>query len=174
MIGLKRDTVEILNYQKDWAIIYEETKSAIEKVLVEFNIAIEHIGSTAIENMTAKPIIDVVIGLEYLNKATIEKTISKLENIHFIYRSNEGENGGYLFIKEKNKNVVSHHIHVVEQNDKQWNNYIHFRDALRKHSELALEYKQVKQSLAKKYPLDRLKYTNGKNEFIQAILQKNL
>lgn len=174
MVGLKRDTVKIIDYQKEWKTIYKETKTTIEKTLGYIHLEIEHIGSTSINNMAAKPIIDIAIGLENLTEKTIQVVKTELEKIGFIYRSNEGENGGYLFIKFKTDNVVTHHIHVVKLNDQQWKNYILFRDALRLNTGVASEYKKLKQSLAKKYPYDRLQYTDGKNEFIKyVIMEKN-
>jgi len=170
MIGLKREIVEIVSYQNEWTTIYKETKTAIEKALDNIHFEIEHIGSTSINNMVAKPIIDIAIGLENLTEKAIQTVITELEKIGFIFRNNEGENGGYLFIKFKLEDVVTHHIHVVELNDQQWKNYIQFRNTLRMNAQLVSEYKKLKRGLAKKYPNNRLKYTNGKNEFIKNVI----
>jgi len=98
--------------------------------LVPINFEIEHVGSTSVNNMTAKPIIDIAIGLENLTEKAIQTIIPKFKKIGFIYQSNEVEEGSYLFIKFKTEGVVTHHIHIVGKNDPQWKNYIQFRDAL--------------------------------------------
>jgi len=170
MLGLKRETVTISTYQENWNKIYEQTKTAIEKQLDNETIDIQHVGSTSIKKLASKPIIDMVIGLERLTEETINRIIPKLEEISIEYRGNRLDRGGYLFIKKREQNIVSHHIHVVEKGDQRWKNYLKFREVLRKDNGLAKKYEQLKIELAKKYPKNRKLYTESKAAFIRQIL----
>ena len=109
MIGLKRGTVELKPYQNEWHSNFQQAKASIKKVFDNISCEIEHIGSTAVSNMDAKPIIDIAIGIKNLSDEVIETMIPKLEKLGFIYRGNEGEEGGYLFIKQKPANITTHH-----------------------------------------------------------------
>jgi len=93
-----------------------------------------------------------------------------LESNGYECRGDKWENGGYLFVKNIEPEVRTHHIHIVELQDEQWSNYLHFRDMLRENDDLAQRYLQLKQRLADEYPDDRKSYTEGKNEFIKEVL----
>ncbi len=120
--------------------------------------------------MPAKPIIDIAIGLENLSDQVIESIKSAFEKTGFVYKSNEGEEGGYLFIQQKSSDIITHHLHIVRKDEQQWSNYLAFRDTLRNNSAIAETYQKLKRDLAQQYPTNRLKYTYGKDEFIRSII----
>ena len=167
-IGLSKHIVRLQPHDKRWRNAFDETKIELQKILDNYSVEIEHIGSTAIQGIEAKPVIDIAIGIS--NDDWIEPIIKLLAVSDYIYRGNSGENGGHLFVKEKAEKVRTHHIHIVNLEDEQWSNYIYFRGILRLDERLRLEYQKVKGELADKYKNDRRSYTEGKNQFINRIL----
>lgn len=171
MLGLKRLTVRVVDYTDEWSSIFHKLKEELTTLLKEDNVQIEHIGSTSIDGMPAKPILDLVIGFDTLDEERIQSIIPKLDRLSFIYRGNRKDRGGYLFVKEPKENIITHHLHMVEINDDQWTHYLQFRDTLRANPELASEYKELKLGLEKKYADDRLMYTESKEQFIKKVLE---
>lgn len=170
MLGLKRLTVKVVNYTDEWLASFVKLKEEIKFVLKKYTIRIEHIGSTSISGMPAKPILDLVIGFDKLDEQIIQGIIPLLDQLSFIYRGDRKDRGGYLFVKEPKENIITHHLHVVEINDDQWNHYLHFRDTLSANPLLATEYKELKLDLEKKYADDRMMYTQSKEQFIQKVI----
>jgi len=168
LIGLKKDTVAlVLIEEKDWKKTFDKEKVKLCMLLENKFIAIEHIGSTAIPGILAKPIVDIAIGIKDMKDANSIKSI--LEIGGYEYRPDNGNEGRLLFIKvEQDKRT--HHLHVEEYCKESWNNHINFRDCLLKSSDLRYKYMELKILLAEKYPIDRKQYTDEKAEFIQKVL----
>ncbi len=169
MIGLKRGTVKLENYNEKWKDIFEEESKLISSKINKFLIGIQHIGSTAIPGIAAKPIIDIAVAIDSLSN--VEKIIKLLHELGFQYRGEQGIPGRHLFVKGDEENRT-HHLHVVENDHHEWKTHILFRDYLKSNSKVAKEYSNLKIELAKKYEFDREKYTEGKSEFIQKIIEK--
>lgn len=169
-IGLKRYTVKLLPYQKIWEEYFQEMKNELLQLAGEHFVDIQHIGSTAIKGMKAKPIIDIAIAVQDIE--IVSHLIPFFESIHFEYRGNFGKEGGHLFVKNIEPEVRTHHVHVISIHDEQWTNYLYFRDQLRSHPELAQEYVALKEQLADLYPEERAKYTASKNKFVLGLLKK--
>ena len=128
MIGLKRGTVRLVVHQDDWINEAENTIKELKSLLGDTAIDIQHIGSTAIPLIHAKPIIDIVIGVQELND--IQPYIGVLKGKGFVFRG-EDVSGQALLVKGDFENDLrTHHIHVVKWNGSSWNNYINFRDYL--------------------------------------------
>jgi len=170
IVGLKRNTVQLLPYQSEWETIFLSTKKHLQKLIGEYVLDIQHVGSTSIKGIAAKPIIDIAICIS--QKEIIEKITPRLESNGYECRGDKWENGGYLIVKDAAPEIRTHHIHIVELHDEQWSNYLYFRDTLRKNPNLAQDYLKLKQQLADKYPENRKLYTQGKNKFIKEILSK--
>ena len=170
MIGLKRGTVELLPYQPEWKNIAAQTIELLKSLLNDAAIDIQHVGSTSIRNIHAKPIIDIVLGVRTLD--SIQPYIGLLEENGIIYRG-EDVKGQLLFvIGDSEKNIHTHYIHVVQWNDAAWNNYVNFRDYLNAHPQCAKEYEELKKKLAFEFAGDRSQYTAGKHELIGKILKQ--
>ncbi len=169
MLGLKRHTVKLVEHNEHWAIAFLETKEQLSKALANLIIDIQHIGSTSIIGIPAKPILDIAIGIKSVE--VIPKCIIRLEKIGYEFRGDSGAEGGFLFVKCSEPDVRTHHIHIVEISDVQWSNYLNFRDHLNAYPESANAYSILKQELAKKYPNDRKAYTNGKYDFIAHVFK---
>lgn len=170
MLGLKRGTVELLPHQMIWEQAAADTISLLKSLLGDFAIDIQHIGSTAIRSIYAKPIIDIAVGVSSLNG--IKPYIGLLEQNGIIFR-NEDVKGQFLFvIGDFEKDTRTHHIHIVEWNSIAWNNYINFRDYLNTFPDQAEKYDALKKELAVKFSNDRIKYTEGKQKLIDKLLKQ--
>lgn len=167
MIGLERGKVILAEYDEDWANEFENEKNSIRQALSDYNIKIEHIGSTSVRLLCAKPIIDILIGVDNFNVGF--GCIHDLEAIGYESKGENGIPGRHFFAKGEPR---THHLHMVDINSNLWNEHLLFRDYLRTNLDARMKYSKLKKELALKYENDREKYTSSKSEFIQNILQK--
>ena len=133
-------------------------------------IQVEHIGSTAVPGLGAKPIIDIMIGIEKLNEA--EKCLSLLEEIDYLFDRNSIKDFPERRSLEKLSNGTKILLYIVEANTDYWEKHILFRDYLRSHPEIAKEYNKLKVELVKKYKNNQIAYTEGKASFIKKVKSK--
>ncbi|QPC46966.1 GrpB family protein [Mangrovibacillus cuniculi] len=166
MIGQKRGTVSLIHYKEEWSEIFHKDKNMILQILGNNIVDIQHVGSTAIPGISAKPIIDILVGLK--NIFETESFISKLEEKNYKYRPNASTKDRLFFIKGT-EDFRTHHLHVVQHDSNEWNRMIHFRDYLRENVNVALEYNKLKEELAVKFPNNREEYTKGKEDFVKQI-----
>jgi len=170
MIGLKRHTVKLVEHKSEWKDLAVEKCQKIQRFCAHFIIDVQHVGSTAIIDLPAKPILDIAIAV---NASILSsQLLQKLTELGYVYRGNGGDEGGYLFIKESSPEFRTVHMHIVEHNGNQWNNYLLFRDALCKNATFREDYAVLKQKLARKFLNDRKSYTAGKHDFIEKLLKK--
>ncbi len=162
----------ITAYSDDWQRIFDQEKKLLAEILSD--VEIEHIGSTAVKGLAAKPIIDIMIGVNSLEKSS--KYISAVTSL------------GYLYIQEYEKEMPerryfkkistdgehTHHIHLVEKNSTFWERHLYFRDKLRADNKLRDDYAELKYQLAKQFRDDREAYTNAKTNFIMSVEQERL
>ncbi|WP_425448293.1 GrpB family protein [Dethiothermospora halolimnae] len=169
IIGLKRGTVKLLPYDSQWKKEYDNEKELLNFTIGKYILDIQHIGSTSIEGLWAKPIIDIAVGVESLDLVTEIKSL--LEDIGYEYRGNAGVEGRVFFTKGKEE-LRTHYLHIIVFNGYIWRNQINFRDYLRVHKEYIDEYSNLKEKLEAKFSEDRGSYTKKKSEFINMILKK--
>ena len=170
MIGLKRGSVKLLFHQEEWNKNAENVILKLKQILGYAAVDAQHVGSTAIASIYAKPIIDIVIGLRDLND--ISPYMQLLEEHGFIFRG-EDVAGQMLFVMgDFEKDTRTHHIHAVKWNGTEWNNYINFRDYLNCHPDKAMQYDACKKKLALQFSSDRRRYTEGKQECIEYLLKE--
>lgn len=168
-IGLKRGEVAVENHQIEWEISAQKIIDLLKNTLKNDIIDVQHIGSTSIKNICAKPIIDIVVGVNDFNN--IFKHNEELEKNGIIYRRQDHENQHLYIYANLQNNIQTHYIHVVIFNSEEWYNYINMRDYLNENNEKAKEYSELKKQLANKYPNDRIAYTNAKSKLIEEILK---
>ncbi len=168
-VGLKRGTVVLEEHQSIWEESAEEAMDLLRAVLKEKICAIEHVGSTAVPSIKAKPIIDLAVAVEDLDDVLDKK--EELER-KVIYLRSVSDEELLLVMGDLQKDTRSHHIHVVPFASKKWKDYLLFRDHLRKNREDAFRYEKLKEELCEKYAEDRASYTKGKEDFIHGILKK--
>jgi len=168
--GLKRGIVQIVAYRSEWAGIFSSEAERIKEFAGGINLQVEHIGSTSVKGLIAKPIIDIAIGVE--SRKDVFALVRRLSDTGYLDRGDQGGSGGYLVVRESKPGVRVLHIHIVEKTDVQWQNYIAFRDCLRKDKRVRNAYARLKKSLAHKFPEDRKSYTDGKDDFVKKVLLK--
>ena len=165
---MKRGTVYLEPHQAEWERAAEETISTIKSILGSIAADIQHIGSTSIRTISAKPIIDIAVAVNDYEPILRKRNV--LEKADIIFRFDERPEQLLFVMGDFAKDTRSHHIHVVLYGSDEWNNYINFRDYLNSNTEAAREYEAVKLSLAEQYPDDRIAYTDGKQEVIDKLL----
>jgi GrpB-like predicted nucleotidyltransferase (UPF0157 family) len=170
-----QEDVSVVPYDPAWPRMFEEEKRHLLDCLPSDLIRrIEHFGSTAIPDLAAKPIVDVLVEVSSLEEtqARIAPLLEAPEYDYF-WRATHGEDGPPFyawFIKRNSAGVRTHHIHMVESDFEHWDRLL-FRDYLIDHPETAKEYEALKLALARDYPNDRVAYTNGKTEFVVRVTQ---
>ena len=171
VLGLERDKVKLSPYRTAWARLFGEEKKRLQEVIGEGILDIQHIGSTAVPNLKAKPILDIGVAVENFEEAFA--LVSPLEKLGYTYRGENGIPRRHYFVKGP-PDKRTHHIHMFEEVNEEWAKHLLFRDYLRTHPETAAAYGTLKEDLAKRYPRDREAYTDGKHEFIQEVLNEAL
>lgn len=178
MIGLKRGTVALCNHEKQWEIEAKNTIVRLKSILGDVIRDIQHVGSTAINNIKAKPIIDIAVAVDSFD-AVLEYE-EQLKAAGFYYRPNSDLGEQLLFasgsLYDGTGDLQTHFIHIVKTGSMDWINYINFRDYLNGNPDIAKEYEDLKMSLAAAASEDknREKYLNGKRDFIVYTLRKAL
>ena len=168
MLGLKRGTVKLVLHHKDWKILFENERKSLKDKLGD-NIKIEHVGSTSIPDVCAKPIIDIVIG--YTENDDINNIFEKITSLGYEDMGEKGKPGRRFFAKGHNDSRT-YYIHVVKLNSDNWDEYILFRDFLLQDKTVRDNYNKLKKELFKKYADNRELYTSGKAGFITDIINK--
>ena len=166
MIGLRRGAVRLEPHTELWHRLYAEEEARLRAAVGGRVVAFEHVGSTAVCGISAKPIIDIAAAV--LDAAEAERCVGPLQAIGYEYRGDGGIAGRFYFVKGEQR---THHLHMSELGSDIWRNHLAFRDYLRQHPTAADEYERLKRDLASKYRNDRGAYTEGKAAFIEAILK---
>lgn len=170
MLGLKRGTVVLYPHRMQWDETAQETIRLLNELLKDVAIDIQHVGSTAIRNVCAKPIIDIAVGVRSLE--AMKPYIALLEQNGVIFRKEDVSEQLLFVIGDMEKEIRTHHIHVVQWDSAAWNNYINFRDYLNAFPECAKEYDVLKKKLASEYADNRGVYTAGKHDLIDKLLKQ--
>jgi GrpB-like predicted nucleotidyltransferase (UPF0157 family) len=158
--------IEIAGYDAAWPERFRVERDRVATALGDLEVTIEHSGSTAVPNMAAKPIIDVLVGLA--DFADAPQTIAPLEAIGY---ASYGElRPGWMFFRTDNPH--DRHLHVVALGGEAWHSQLDFRNALRADPDLVAAYERVKIDLAERFADDRAGYTTGKTEFVQSVLTR--
>ena len=171
-LGLKNNEVRLVEYSPKWRGEFERSKNLILNHTHIPENRIEHIGSTSIIGMSAKPIIDIVIGVDDLEK--VDKTLFKeLEKAGFfrlkVNRPNEIVLAKFL---DESYKVKTHFIHLVEYKKDLWHNLIFFRDYLNSNKEDREKYLDIKKKYVSKSSTGIIDYTNYKENFVKEIYKK--
>lgn len=168
-MGVKVGIVVLEPYNIAWARDFKKEKKNLEKIFKNTAISIEHIGSTSIPGLSAKPIIDIAVGVKNLNE------FEKIKPIFYElpdYSVKEDSDPGEWLIRKGSEENRTHFIHVMEYSSDRYKDSILFRDYLINNLEAKEEYEKLKISLFKKYANNRKEYTANKNDFIKGVLEK--
>jgi len=168
LIGLEKGTVRVVPYDASWQDVFEQERRVLQKQIGGHVLDIQHVGSTAVPGLDAKPAIDMAVAVA--SPAMIAACRQPLCDLGYLDRGDAGTEGGYLFVKVHRPEVRTHHLHVVAIDDPQWRNYLRFRDILRVDDRVRTCYGELKRSLQQQSAQDRKAYTDGKVNFIRAVL----
>lgn len=169
MLGCQQGKVVLNPFTTEYKAFFEQEKEIIINQIDSYVISIEHIGSTSIKNLIAKPIIDIAISLNSVKK--YKKIAKKMSDIGYEYKGESGIIGRYFFVKGDDDKTCFH-VHAYLHGSQQYLNHIIFRDYLLVHPLYVDGYSKLKLQLFEKFENNRAAYTEGKNEFIQKILVK--
>lgn len=161
--------IEVVSYDPGWPEKFEVEKGRILSAAGQYIAVIEHIGSTAVPGLAAKPVIDILIGVTSLSDD--KKFIPPLEALGYEYiQKHEAvfPRRRYLHLIWENRHLV--HLHMVEPSSDFFRDQLLFRDFLRNHRQAAADYGALKVDLAARFRDDREAYTDGKSAFIQGVL----
>lgn len=168
MVGLERGTVKLEKHRQSWRQKYKEEVSRLQSILGEKAYGFEHIGSTAIDGIKAKPVIDMIAVVD-LEKA--DSIVSTLEENGYEHRPN-GDLEDRIFLAKGPEKNRTHYLSLTEKGSEFYKRTTAFRDYLNAHPGTAEKYSQLKEELAEKYPNNRDRYTEEKGEFIEKIVEK--
>lgn len=169
MLGLQRGTIRIVPADPSWSRDFADEQERLHGAIGDLVVDIQHVGSTAVPGLDAKPIIDIAVAVERLD--VIAGCRPLLLSLGYLDRGDAGGDGGYLFVKERDPEVRTHHLHIVTPDDPQWANYIRFRDHLRADDALSDEYGVLKRTLQDHFAHNRRGYTEAKGPFIRRVLE---
>ena len=165
--------IVIVDYDSRWPFVYEEEKRHILAIADNKILCLEHIGSTAVVGLGAKPIVDILAGvtssseadelIALLRKIGYKEIIPQLGNLEWYYCLRKTVKGHGIWLQ-------NFHLHIMKFRSENWDKHIQFRDFLRTHSEAAQKYDKLKRKLALKYAHDRKNYTEAKTEFISSVV----
>lgn len=163
-----RPSIVVEEYDPQWPRLYEEERARIMTAIGQTLVAIEHVGSTAVPGLAAKPIIDILAAVRLLVEA--RGHIEPLRLIGYEYVPEyEAEFPERRYFRKGPPEARTHHLHVVELASTFWERHLLFRDYLRAHPQDACQYAALKRELAARHGADREAYTDAKTAFITSI-----
>ena len=161
-------TWEVVPYRTEWPVLFAREAQLLEEIFMGTNAQIEHVGSTAVPGLGAKPIIDIMIGVHSLLDA--EYRVSELARIEYEYVPEyEAELPDRRYFRKPFTRPRTHHLHVVALGSEFWKKHLRFRDYLRAHPDIAGEYYELKLQLAEAARVTGV-YTENKSPFVARVL----
>jgi GrpB-like predicted nucleotidyltransferase (UPF0157 family) len=162
-------TVVLTPYSPDWPNQFHAIREELLSVFAPTLVNIEHIGSTSVPGLAAKPVIDVLLGAHSL--ADIESKIKPLNEVGYSYVPKyECEIPMRRYFVKSSATSLRVHLHAVELGSRLWQEHLAFRDRLRTDAHLRAQYQTLKLRLAEEFADDKFAYTDAKGPFIQSVL----
>lgn len=159
-------SVVIVDYDSTWPARFEELASRVRAALGDLVLRVEHIGSTAVSGLAAKPIIDLDVVVK--SPVDVPQAIRKLSEIGYVHEGDFGIEGREAF--RVRTCGQEHHLYLLVEGALELERHLAFRDALRADPALRDAYSKLKRSLAAQHDGDRAAYTRGKSDFVVATL----
>ena len=166
-IGLNKGELRLSPYHDNWAALFELEKKIIASAIGDHLEDIQHVGSTAIVGMPAKPILDIAIAVKEFETARV--CIKPLVSLGYTFKGENGIPRRHYFQKGE---PCTHHVHMVEETSEEWTKLIQFRDYLRSDRSVAEEYGRLKAALMDSMTGDRQSYQAAKTDFIEETILK--
>lgn len=167
---MKTSKVTVVPYDKEWKNDFEKIRNEISVALGDLILGIEHVGSTSVEGMWAKPCIDIdVIIKDY---SVFEKVVCRLEKIGYIHEGNLGIEDREAFKYTNKPHLKLHHLYVCPQSSKELYRHVSFRNYLRGNPDAVVKYSSVKKAASKLFPFDIDKYMEYKSSCIKEMYKE--
>jgi GrpB-like predicted nucleotidyltransferase (UPF0157 family) len=161
------NTIVVVEYDPNWPAVFEQLRLGIWPTVSDLATSVEHVGSTSVAGLPAKPIIDISVVVP--TEADVPAAIDRLAAVGYVHQGNLGVDGREAF--QAPESTLRHHLYLCPSDSLALRNHLVVRDHLRAHPEVARQYGELKKRLAAHYPEDIDKYTEGKTEAIVRILQ---
>lgn len=170
-LGLDYDVLHLQVATADWQTIGANLARQTATALGDLAVDVQHVGSTSVPGLLAKPIIDLAVGLRTVDDFAAAEQV--LTEHAWIYRGDSGDEGGHLFVLESKPWVRVAHAHAVAHDDWQWNRYLQFRDHLRSNATARESYAAAKAALLAELGTNGIRetYTDRKTPIVSALLQ---
>ena len=167
---MRTKRVVVVPYDQAWKNAFEEIKTEIEAEIGAIIIGIEHVGSTSVEGMSAKPCIDIdVIIKDY---SVFDEIVRKLGSIGYIHEGNLGIKDREAFKYADKPHLMTHHLYVCPRDSEELHRHIVFRDFLRKNPEAVKKYSRVKETAAQLFPDSIDQYIEYKSPCIEELYRE--
>jgi GrpB-like predicted nucleotidyltransferase (UPF0157 family) len=168
MTPIPEQPIDIVPYDESWPLRFEQERAILDRVLGSWIVGgIEHVGSTAVPGLPAKPVIDIMVGVKNLEASRPAiPALSEIEYCYYPYRPDL-----MRWFCKPSPSFRTHHLHLIPFRNRLWVERLAFRDYLRGHADVAAEYAELKQRLATQHHLDREAYTDAKTPFVEWILK---
>ena len=164
---MNTERVVVVPYEKRWEQDFEQIKTEIRNALGELALGIEHVGSTSVPGLSAKPIIDLDVVIR--DETVLAAVVSALEKIGYQHEGNLGIAGREAFRYDGKHHLQKHHLYVCPADSAELKRHLAFRDYLRSHPEAVRAYSRIKEEGAARWPDDREQYIRYKSPFIEKI-----
>ena len=163
-----REPIVVVDYDSAWPETFDQLARPVREALADLGVEVEHIGSTAVPGLAAKPIVDIDVVVP--SAAAAPAAIERLRGLGYVYQGDKGVPGREAFLWPPG--APRHHLYVVVAGGEPHTAHVRFRDHLREHPETAEEYAGLKRELARRHGGERLAYTDAKSEFVEAVLRR--
>jgi GrpB-like predicted nucleotidyltransferase (UPF0157 family) len=162
------EPVVIVDYDPHWPQIFEVLRAPVLAALGDLAVTVEHVGSTAVPGLAAKPIIDMDVIVPYVS--AIPEAIVRLAALGYVHRGDLGITGREAFTAPAGK--PRHHLYLCASDGEELRRHRSFRDYLLTHPDDATAYAALKKAAALRFTEDRAAYNEAKTKFVEAVLQR--
>jgi GrpB-like predicted nucleotidyltransferase (UPF0157 family) len=166
-ISAETSPVVVAEYEAGWPLLFDELANPVRAALADLAAEVEHVGSTAVPGLAAKPIVDIDVVVR--STEDVPTAIERLRALGYVYQGDKGIAGREAFLWPPG--AERHHLYVVVAGSPPLADHLDFRDYLRAHPDVAAQYASLKRELAARYGEDRIGYTDAKDEFVAGVLE---
>lgn len=160
-------TITVVDYDPSWPVRFEELRATVWPVVADLATSIEHVGSTSVPGLAAKPVIDLDVVVR--SRADVPTAVGRLTVLGYDHLGDLGIIGREAFRPPEGS--PAHNLYVCRSDSPSLTNHLALRDHLRRHPEVALAYGTLKRRLAQQFPHDIDGYVAAKTDFIVAVLR---
>jgi len=167
---MKTKKVVVLPYDPNWKTAFERIRQELENILGDLALRIEHVGSTSVEGLCAKPIIDIDIVIS--DYSVFDSVIDRLALLGYTHEGDLGIKGREAFKYTNKPHLQKHHLYVCPQDSQELRRHVTFRDYLRSHPDAAEKYGEIKKTAARLFPEDIDGYMAHKAHCIEELYRR--